>query len=46
MYYNGMLELKQLNITTKISDRQSIQVYYIHWSNPLRHKCDIWDDIS
>jgi len=40
MYCFGNYELKQINIMTKLSERQGINYNGIHWLNPLLYKCD------
>lgn len=40
MYCFGQYEQRQINITQKLSERQSMNFGGIHWLNPLLHKCD------
>jgi|GEM_PF-767157 len=41
MYCFKTYELKQINIESKLSERQSMDFDSMHWLNPLLCKCDI-----
>ena len=41
MYCFRPYELKQINIETRLSERQSIGFDSIHWLDPLLYKCSI-----
>ncbi|OPZ91833.1 MAG: hypothetical protein BWY74_01831 [Firmicutes bacterium ADurb.Bin419] len=39
MYRFEHCELRKLNISTKLSEKQSMNFECIHWINPLFYKC-------
>jgi len=39
MYCYGLYEPKQMNILTRLPERQSIGFDSLHWLNPLLYKC-------
>jgi len=41
MYCFNINLLNQMNIESKLSKRQIINIDGIHWLNPLVYKCDI-----